>query len=257
MEEDGIGLPKTQSYLFVSHASEDFRGFFVLSNSAESLRNYRPNGRYLSEEEFTMKQMTASKRQVMSINLMTKIGLLAALAGVLMLFEFPLWFAPPFYELDLSELPVLIGTLALGPLAGVFIELVKILLNLAMNGTVTFGVGEAANFLIGCAFILPVGLIYKKYPSFKGLSIGLGVGIISLCAVGALANYFLLLPVYSVAFGIPLDGLVAMGSAVNPAITNMATFILWAVVPFNLLKGTLISLLGYILYKKVGHHLSR
>lgn len=204
-----------------------------------------------------MKQITVPKRQVLSVGVMTKVGLLAALAGVLMLFEFPLWFAPPFYQLDLSELPILIGTLALGPLAGVLIELVKILLNFAMNGTVTFGVGEAANFLIGCSFILPVGLIFKKYPTVKGLLSGLGIGIVSLCAVGALANYFLLLPVYSVAFGIPLDGLVAMGSAINPAITDMTTFILWAVVPFNLLKGAIISVLGYILYQKVGRFLSR
>ena len=204
-----------------------------------------------------MEQITPSKRSILSIQVMTKVGLLAALAGVLMLFEFPLWFAPPFYELDLSELPVLIGTLTLGPLAGVFIELVKIMLNLAINGTVTFGVGEAANFLIGCSFILPVGLIYRKFPSFKGLLAGLGLGILTLCLVGALANYFLLLPVYSVAFGIPLEGLVAMGSAINPAITNMGTFILWAVVPFNLLKGLVISILGCLLFQKVGGVLGR
>ena len=204
-----------------------------------------------------MKQITVPKRSVLSVGVMTKVGLLAALAGVLMLFEFPLWFAPPFYQLDLSELPILIGTLAMGPLAGVLIELVKILLNFAMNGTVTFGVGEAANFLIGCAFILPVGLIYKRYPTIKGIMTGLGVGIVSLCVVGAMANYFLLLPVYSVAFGIPLEGLIAMGSAVNPAIKDMATFILWAVVPFNLLKGLVISILGFILYRKVGRHISR
>lgn len=203
-----------------------------------------------------MKQVT-TKQSMISVNLMTKVGLLAAVAGVLMIFEFPLWFAPPFYKLDLSELPILIGTLAFGPFAGMLIELVKILLNLAINGTVTFGVGEAANFLIGCSFILPLGMIYQKNPTKNGLLAGLGVGLFSLCLVGALANYFILLPVYSIAFGIPIDGLVAMGSAVNPYIVDMETFILWAVVPFNLLKGLIIAVLGLLMYPKIGSLLKR
>ena len=99
---------------------------------------------------------------------MVKVAMLSAVSVVLMLFEFPLPFiAPPFYELDFSEVPVLIGTFALGPLAGVVIEFVKVLLNLLINGSITGGVGEFANFLVGVCFVFPAGLIYKHNKSKK------------------------------------------------------------------------------------------
>ena len=92
----------------------------------------------------------------------TTIGMLGAIATVLMLFEIPLPFAPPFYEIDFSEVPVLIGCFAMGPLAGVLIEFVKILLNFIINGSATAGVGEVANFCIGCAFCVPAALVYQR-----------------------------------------------------------------------------------------------
>ena len=90
------------------------------------------------------------------------MAMLSAISVILMLFEIPLWFAPSFYEIDFSEVPVLIGAFALGPLAGVVIELLKILLNLAINGTMTMFVGEFANFLIGIAFVVPAAIIYQR-----------------------------------------------------------------------------------------------
>ena len=95
------------------------------------------------------------------------IGMLGAIAVVLMLFEIPLPFAPPFYEIDFSEVPVLVGCFALGPVAGVLIEFVKILLNLIINGSATAGVGELANFCIGCSFCIPAGIIYKRKKTKK------------------------------------------------------------------------------------------
>ncbi|MGM9526566.1 MAG: ECF transporter S component, partial [Peptococcaceae bacterium] len=94
-------------------------------------------------------------KKKMQLNTLTKIAMLSAVAGVLMLFEAPLWFAPSFYKLDLSELAVMIGALAMGPVAGALIELVKILLNFVLNGTITGGVGELGNLLVGCAFVVP------------------------------------------------------------------------------------------------------
>ena len=96
------------------------------------------------------------------IRTMAQIGMLSAIATVLMLFEIPLPFAPSFYEIDFSEVPILIGSFAMGPLAGAAIELIKILLNFAINGTMTAGVGEIANFLIGCSLVVPAALIYHK-----------------------------------------------------------------------------------------------
>ena len=141
------------------------------------------------------------------------VGMLAAISTILMLFEFPLPFlAPGFYELDFSEVPILIGAFALGPVAGVLTELVKVLLNLVINGTQTAFVGEFANFVMGCMFVLPA---------------------------------------YAKAFGMPIDAFVEMGSAINPAINSLWTFVVLAVAPFNLIKGVLVSVITVLLYKHI------
>jgi len=182
---------------------------------------------------------------------MVQIGMLGAVSVVLMMFEFPLWFAPGFYKIDLSEVPVLIGTFAMGPVAGVMIELIKVILHLLLKGTTTAGVGDASNFLIGCSLILPAGIIYKRIKSRKGALIGMAAGTLILITIGSFLNAFVLLPVYAKAFGLPMETLVGMGSAVNPAITNVTTFVLLAVAPFNLLKGVVVSVITYGLYKYV------
>ena len=98
---------------------------------------------------------------------LVQIGMLGAVSVVLMMFEIPLFFAPSFYKIDLSEIPVLIGTFAMGPVAGMFIELIKVVLHMLFKGSSTAGVGDFANFLIGCAMIVPAGLIYQKKKSKK------------------------------------------------------------------------------------------
>ena len=103
-----------------------------------------------------------NKQKKINTKMIAQIGMLGAIAVVLMLFEIPLPFAPSFYEIDFSEVPVLIGCFTMGPMAGVLIELIKIILNLCINGSVTAGVGEVANFVIGCALVLPAAFIYKR-----------------------------------------------------------------------------------------------
>lgn len=186
-----------------------------------------------------------------SIQKMTIIAILSAMAAILMLIEIPLGFAPDFYKLDFSEVPVLIGAFALGPIAGVIIEAVKILLNFMINGTITFGVGEVANFLIGLSIVVPASCIYTRHKTRKFAIIGLGIGIVSMTVLGALLNAFVLLPVYASVFGTSVDGLVAVGTLVNPSITNLTGFILLAVVPFNLVKGILVSVVVILVYKRV------
>ena len=189
--------------------------------------------------------------------MLVQIAMLAAVAAVLMLFEFPVPFAPPFYELDFSEVPVLLGAFALGPAAGATIELVKILLNFVVNGTDTGGIGEFANFLIGCSFIVPAGIIYKRHKSFKTAILGLIVGTLSLAIVGAFLNYYLLLPVYSKIYGAPIQAFVDMANAINPAITDLKTFVMYAVIPFNLFKGIVVSSMVILIYKKLSPILHR
>ncbi|HBH12041.1 MAG TPA: ECF transporter S component [Clostridiales bacterium] len=186
-----------------------------------------------------------------NVKVLTKISMLSAVASVLMLLEIPLWFAPNFYKLDFSEVVVLIGGFALGPVAAIMIESVKILLNLVFNGTMTGGVGEVANFLIGCSLVVPASIIYHRNKTMKSAVMGMTIGIVAMALFSSLANYFVLLPVYAKVFGVPLQFFVDMGSALNHSVTSLETLILYAVVPFNLLKGIAVSAVTILIYKKV------
>lgn len=193
----------------------------------------------------------AGKTSNMAVKNMITIGMLAAIAVILMLFEFPIPFlAPGFYKLDLSELPVLIGTFAMGPVAGIAIEFVKILLNLLINGTTTAYVGELGNFIVGCAFLIPAGILYWRKKTFKRAVIALVVGGLTMVAAGSLMNAYVLLPLYASAFG-GMQNIIAAGTAVNGHITSVATFVLLAVAPFNLVKAVLVSVLTLLLYKRI------
>ena len=183
---------------------------------------------------------------------MVSVGMLGAISVVLMLVEFPLPFiAPGFYKLDFSEVPILVGAFALGPVAGVMTELIKILLNLVINGTDTAFVGEFANFVMGCAFVIPAALIYKKKKSRKHAIVGLVAGTMIMSAAAVFINALVLLPAYAKAFGMPIDAFVQMGAAINPAINGIWTFVLLAVAPFNLIKGILVSVITVLLYKHI------
>lgn len=191
------------------------------------------------------------RQNKLSTKMITQIGMLGAIAVVLMLFEIPLPFAPSFYEIDFSEVPVLIGCFSMGPVAGAFIELVKIILNLIINGSVTAGVGEVANFIIGCSFCVPAGIIYRRNKTKKGAIIGMITGTLFMTTLGCFVNAYILLPTYATAFKMPIDGLIQMGTAVNANINSLFTFVMFAVVPFNLLKGVLVSIIVLCIYKKI------
>ena len=183
--------------------------------------------------------------------MITQIGMLGAIAVVLMLFEIPLPFAPSFYEIDFSEVPVLIGCFSMGPWAGMLIELIKILLNLLINGTMTAGVGELANFVIGCSFCVPAGIIYRKNKTKKGAIFAMTTGTLLMTFLGCFINAYVMLPAYAAAFQMPIDALVEMGTKVNAGIDSLFTFVMFAVVPFNLLKGILVSVIVFCIYKKI------
>ena len=185
------------------------------------------------------------------VRALVNIAMLAAIAVVLMLFEIPLPFAPSFYEIDFSEVPVMVGCFAMGPFAGALIEFVKILLNFVFTGTDTAGVGELANFIIGCSLCVPAGLIYRRKRTRMTALIGMAVGTVTMTVIGCAVNAFILLPTYATAFGMPIDALVEMGTAVNPAINSLTTFVIFAVAPFNILKGVLVSAIVFLIYKKI------
>lgn len=179
------------------------------------------------------------------------VGIFAAIAAVLMYFEFPLPFAPGFYELDFSEIPVLICSFSMGPMAGVVCEFLKVVLKLLLKGTSTAFVGDLANFVVGCALILPASVAYFANKTKKGAIIGMAVGTVCITVVGSLFNAVYLIPTFSVLFGQPLEVIIGMGTAINPSIVNVNTLVLFAVAPFNLLKGVADSVITFFLYKHI------
>lgn len=184
----------------------------------------------------------------------TQIAMLGAVAGILMNLEFPLPFlAPSFYQLDFSEVPVLLASFAMGPVAGVLTELVKILVHLVTKGTITAGVGDLANFIFGCAFVVPAGLIYRFHnvKSRKHAVVGMAVGTVLTSVIACFINAFILLPAYGKAFHMPVEAFIEMGTAVHGSVHNLLGFAALIILPFNLFKFTLTSLIVFLIYKRI------
>ena len=181
---------------------------------------------------------------------LVEISMLSATAVILMLFEFPLPFiAPSFYEIDLSEIPVLIGAFAIGPVAGIIIEAIKILLNLLINGSITGGVGEFGNFIVGVLYILPAGLIYKKIKTKSGALIGLIAGSVIMVIASCFVNAYILIPTYGKALGIPIQAFIDMGKAIHGNIDSLWKLVLLCVAPFNGIKVAVTSVIVMFIYK--------
>ncbi|WP_312337720.1 ECF transporter S component [Anaerospora hongkongensis] len=182
---------------------------------------------------------------------MTRTAVLAGAAVILMLMDFPIVFMPGFLKMDLSEIPAIIGAFSMGPLAGLWVMLLKNLLHLTNSQTA--GIGELANFLVGSAFVLTAGFIYRRYKSRQGAITALLAGTIAMTVAAAALNYWVLIPLYQAVLNFPGEAVVNMGHAVNPFIINLKTFILFAIIPFNVLKGLLVSLITILIYKKLSH----
>ncbi len=190
--------------------------------------------------------------QVKKTRYITICGMLGAIAMVLHIFDFPVPFlAPGFYKLDFSEIPVMIGAFYLGPVGGVVIELVKILLKLVIKGTSTAFVGDLANFVVGCSFVVPAAIVYHLKKTRRMAVAGLVTGTVIITVFASIFNALYLIPAFSRLYGMPLDAIVGMGAAINPAINSVTMLALVAVAPLNLLKGVLISVPTMVLYKRI------
>ncbi|MFY9526747.1 MAG: ECF transporter S component [Limnochordia bacterium] len=179
---------------------------------------------------------------------MVKISMLAGVGTVLMLLDFPLPIFPNFLKFDLSDVPAVIGAFAMGPAAGVAIEFLKNLLKIIVRSN-TGGVGELANFLVGAAFVLPLALFYQKWPDRKGVLWGSAAATIIGAVVAGVLNYFVFIPAYAVVLGYPVDAFVDLAAKVNSAVVDLRTMVAFAIVPFNLLKGLVISVCSFALFK--------
>jgi len=195
-------------------------------------------------------QQTIKRTKFLTPTTLVKISILSSIGYILMFISVPLpMLFPEFLKVDISDLPALLGGIALGPMAGVTIAFFKNLLQFITGMSTTGGVGEFANFLIGGSFVFTVSYIYSKKRDVAGVIIGLISGIIVMTIVGCIANYFIILPFYS-KIGWSIDAVVAMGSAINPAINNKLSFVIWIIAPFNILKSGIMSLLTLPMYKK-------
>ena len=204
---------------------------------------------YVAEK--LIKKKNQDTERILNTRKIAMIGVFSAVATVLHIFDFPVFFAPEFYKLDFSELPALIGAFAFGPVAGVMIEFCKILLKLMIKGTSTAFVGDLANFVIGCSFILPASIIYMFKKTKRNALVAAGVGTLCMTVFGTAFNAIYLLPAFSKLYGMPLEVILEMGSAINGAITDIVTFVIFAVAPMNMLKGVSVSLVTMLVYKKL------
>lgn len=174
-------------------------------------------------------------KQKNNLNTLIKVALLSAIAFILMYIDFPVIPMFPWLKIDLSEVPVLMGAFAFGPGVGVVIEFIKNLLIVVVKGSQTGLVGEVANFIVGVALVVPAAMIYKRSKTKRNAIIGMIVGILVMEVVGIIANVYFLLPAY--------------GMQLSPA--ELTQYVTVGLLPFNGIKGILVSVTTYILYKKL------
>ena len=185
---------------------------------------------------------------------LTVTAMLGAVATVLMFLEFPLPFLiPAFIEMDFSELPALLASFSLGPVYGAAVCLIKNLVHLFQ--TTTGGVGELANFLLGCCFVVPAGLIYSKNKTRKGALLGAIVGAVIMAAVSVPINYYVTYPIYSKF--LPIDAIITMYQDLRPGVDGLWECLLVFNMPFNALKGLIDMMLAFLIYKPLSPLLHR
>ena len=194
-------------------------------------------------------QQIIKKQRLISTNTMTKVAILSAISYILMFISLPIpGIFPDFLKIDISDVPAIFGGMSLGPVAGFIIVFIKNLFQ-AMTASTTAWIGETANFLIGGSYVVIVSLIYRHKKDIKDLLIGFILGTIVMIIVGCLTNYYMLLPFYAKVM--PMEAIISMGSIINPRITDLGSFVIWMIAPFNLVKAVLMSLITLPLYKKM------
>ena len=195
----------------------------------------------------TVSTAKSANASAFSVRTISMTAMLAAVAYLLAFLEFPVPLSPSFARMDLSDLPALIGAFAFGPLSGLLIALVKNALQLLT--TSTGGIGEIANFLMGASYVVTAGFIYGYRKTKKTALIACILASIVMGTAAALANYFILLPLFE--NFMPLDQLIASFAEFLPFIHTKLDVVLFNAFPFNLLKGLVIGGVTMLIYKKL------
>ena len=186
------------------------------------------------------------KGKQLPVQYLTRIAVLGALSVILFMIEIPVI---AFYKLDLSTLPALLGAFSMGPLPGLAILLIKDLLGMLKSSSMY--VGELADFIMGAAFILPASLMYRRNKTRKTALLGMLTGTLCMIVVAILVNWKIVIPFYMTAFNMPMESIVAMAQSAMPFVDTEWKLLLCVTAPFNLLKGIVLSVLTYVLYKRL------
>lgn len=188
---------------------------------------------------------------------MALCGLMGGLCTVLMLFRFPIPFMPPFMSFDFAGLVEIIGGFTMGPVAAFAIILVKVLLKCLTQGTSSAWTGELQNIILSCAYVLPAVFIYDRHKSKKTAIIGMLTGTVICAVVAVFTNLYMIIPFYATFSGLTVDKIVAMCKAVNPLLSSKWSMALLGIVPFNLIKNGVLSIIAFFVYKKMSRHIKQ
>ncbi|MBE3591839.1 MAG: ECF transporter S component [Thermoanaerobacter sp.] len=180
---------------------------------------------------------------------MVKVGFLSATAFILMYLEFQVPLFPGFLKLDFSDVPALVASFAMGPLYGVMVELIKNIIHATI--TQSGGIGEIANFSVGSIFVYTAGIIYQFNKTRKNAIISMAIATVVMAFTASLLNYYVFLPLYQKVMGWPMDAIIGMSKAANKNIVDVRTLIAYGIFPFNVLKGIMLSLITFLIYKKL------
>lgn len=192
-------------------------------------------------------------KKIFTTKNITMIAMLSAISAILMVFEFQLPFSPSFIKFDFSDLPIILGGFLLGPIPGCIIGFMKIGLNFILNGTTTMFVGELSNLILTLAFVLPASLIYQKEKTKKNAIKGLIISVILTSILSIVSNIYFIFPLYAKMFGMEMSDIVAMVISTNSLVKDIPTMVIFSLLPFNLFKYSIISLLTMVSYKKLSY----
>lgn len=182
-----------------------------------------------------------------SIKALVSIGMLSSISYILMLLNFPIPPFPQFLMIDFSDIPALIAALIFGPVAGILVELIKNILDYFMTGSATgVPVGHIANFFAGILFILPTYYVYNKLKTKKGMTFALVIGTFIMAVIMSVLNYFIIYPAYTFFLNMP-----AMSTP------EMRTMVVGAILPFNIVKGLIITIVFMLLFTRMNPWLSK
>ena len=187
-----------------------------------------------------------------SIQKLIYTAMLAAVAGVLMSLEFSVPMMPPFYKVDFSDVPSVIAVFLMGPVSGICVEVIKLLIKLITVGTNTMYVGELANLIAAFLFVWPLWFLYQKLGANRKAAVeALLISIVIRTACACFINANITLPLYAKAMSLPLDEVIRMVASVNPAIKDLNGFNILATIPFNVLKVGLNYIVGQLLFVRL------